>query len=198
MENPSASLASRYERAEKSQQRTYQYQTASKAEDYSSKYSGLSSTLQQSKAVYNPEYETNKYSAGYYQSLKGSLYNQQTIVPPNSSLGNTRFQVLASVTNQQETIDRSRARDSSYQTLSNDLDARIAKIKEKYYEGGEKLGGERWELSRTYGEKKVNNFVGENVDVGAGLARSRASRESLRQSIYSPYAATRPLAYQYA
>lgn len=188
------SLASRYERAEKSQQRAYQYQTAAKAEDYSSKYSALSATLQQSKAVYNPEYETNKYSAGYYQSLKGSLYSQQAMVP--ASLGNTRFQVLGSVTNQQDTIDRSRVRDSTYQTLSNDLDARIAKIKEKYYEG-EKAGGERWE-GRSYGEKKVNNFVGENADVGAGLARSRASRESLRQSIYSPYAATRPLAYQYA
>ncbi len=92
-------------------------------------------------------------------------------------------------------------RDRSIEHLSRDLDDRIAKIKQKYYEttngplyDPRKLEGSeyrRWDSSHTE-ERRVGGYSGE------GLARSRATRESLRNSIYTPYNATRALTYQYA
>ena len=49
---------------------------------------------------------------------------------------------------------------SSIETLSKELDDRIAKIKQKYYESGE---GSRWRVGEadcSLQERKVNNYVG--------------------------------------
>jgi hypothetical protein len=95
-------------------------------------------------------------------------------------------------------------RERSIENLSRDLDDRIAKIKQKYYETGNPNGCSFYEPSRKEGsdykrweashieERKGSSYMGDS------LARSRANRESIRSSLYTPAYPARPMNYQYA
>jgi hypothetical protein len=158
---------------------------------------------------YNPEFDQSFYKAnGFNATLKGTPYQSVSRNPSDTRLK----EVLNTMPTPQKNEYPSPAheypsppihRERSIENLSRDLDDRIAKIKQKYYEttNGSNTslyeprraeGGEykRWESSHIE-ERKVDSLVGE------GLARSRAGRESLRNSIYAPYN-TRTLTYQYA
>lgn len=125
---------------------------------------------------YNPE------RTSYGTSLRSSFYKEGSAGYGASVLGN---------------ISNSKVGPSnSIETLSRELDDRIAKIKQKYYESGESMSAStagNWrntgDVDRSLHERKLNNYVGE--------ARSRHQRDPARQALYAPYNATRSISYHY-
>ena len=131
------------------------------------------STEIEGSAKYNPE-RTN-----YGTSLRSSFYRE-----PSSGYSG----VLGNISNSKITGS------NSIETLGRELDDRIAKIKQKYYESGEsgKISGE-WrgnvDLDRSLQERRVNNYVSQTW--------SRHDRDPVRQALYAPYNATRSISYHY-
>lgn len=164
------------------------YQTKFRTPKYSD-YDAANITLPSSKINQYPNAPNPESSyLSYYKTQQGSPFNQSKA---DHSLQNTRLQVLTPLNNNQ--VEKKSS--DEFQNLSKDLDERINKIKQKYYENAEYLtaGGK---AESFYESKKLNNYVGENYNVNMSLARSRASKDSLRQTIYSPYK-SRMTTYQY-
>lgn len=80
--------------------------------------------------------------------------------------------------------------------MSKDLDERISRIKQKYYEAPY-VSYERSVYSKKRGDsdyngRKITNYIGEE------LGRNRADQPSLKNSIYALYGASKAINFQYA
>lgn len=147
---------------------------------------------------YNPEFEQS-YSkpSSFNATLKPTSSSSYQTVSRHPS--DTRLKEVLNIMNTTHKTDYSSniPRDRSIEHLSRDLDDRISKIKQKYYET---TNGPLYDLRKLEGSeyRRWDSTQTEERRVGDGLARSRATRESLRSSVYTPYNATRALTYQYA
>lgn len=178
--------------------RPFTYKDTENADPFGSKYklgdysknSNFKSLDNSQYRAYNPEYNQQFYRMnGYNTSLNASIPRNSTdarlkevLNQMNSPTKNTSFTYSA--------CDRNR------QYMSKDIDERISKIKQKYFEAPY-VAYERNMFSKKRGDsdfsgRKINNYIGEE------LGRNRADQPSLRNSIYALYGASKAINFQYA
>ena len=156
--------------------------------DYS-RYSNFKSLENSQYRNYNPEYNKQFYKMnGPNTTLTSSLPRNNTdlrlkevLNQMNSPIKNSSFTYAPC--------------ERSSQYMSKDLDERISRIKQKYYEAPyvsyERSVYPKKRGDSDYSGRKINNYIGEE------LGRNRADQPSLRNSIYALYGASKAINFQY-
>lgn len=163
--------------------------TKYKLGDYS-KYSNFKSLENSQYRAYNPEYNPQFYK------MNGLNTSLAPVIPRNNS--DTRLKEVLNQMNSplKNTGFTYAPCDRSIHYMSKDIDERISRIKQKYYEAPyvsyESKIYSKKRGDSDYNGRKINNYIGEE------LGRNRTDQPSLRNSIYALYGAGKAINFQYA